>query len=71
MKIVVDRGRCIAASRCLATAPYVFALDGQRKAFVEDSGGADDETIRRAAARCPTGAIALYDETTGEPIPAP
>ncbi|MGH9866756.1 MAG: ferredoxin [Candidatus Polarisedimenticolia bacterium] len=62
MRIVVDRGRCIGASLCLVTAPRVFMLDGARKAWVSDPGGADAETLRRAAAACPTGAIRLSED---------
>ena len=62
MKIVVDRGRCIGASLCIVTAPRVFMLDGARKAWVSDPDGADAETLHRAAAVCPTGAIRLSED---------
>ncbi|HET9481137.1 MAG TPA: ferredoxin [Candidatus Polarisedimenticolia bacterium] len=68
MKIVVDRSRCIGASNCLAVAPRVFMLDGARKAIVIDAAGAEDAALIRAATVCPTGAIQLYDDATGERI---
>lgn len=68
MRIKVDRGKCIAAANCIGMAPKVFALDGSRKAIVTDTKGAEDATIAEAAEACPTEAIELYDETSGERI---
>jgi ferredoxin len=70
MRIVVDRARCIGASLCLATAPRVFMLDGARKAWVSDPRGADPDTLRKAAALCPTGAIRLLEEDDPDGSPA-
>ena len=68
VKIVVDRSKCIAASNCIGMAPEVFVLDGGKKAFVRNAKGADDATIIEAAESCPTEAIQLFDEATGEKI---
>ncbi len=68
MKIVIDRGKCIAAANCIGMAPRVFALDGQKKAIVVDAKGADDATILEAAEVCPTEAITVYDGTSGEKV---
>jgi len=68
MKIVVDRGKCIAACNCVGMAPRVFRLDGSRKAVVADAKGAADPTIIEAAESCPTEAIELFDESTGKRI---
>jgi ferredoxin len=68
MKIVVDRSKCIAASNCIGMAPRVFALDGSKRAIVINAKGADDATVIEAAESCPTEAITLYDEQTGEQI---
>ncbi len=65
MKIVIDRGRCIAASNCIGAAPAAFRLDGQRKAVVDNAAGATDEQLLDAASSCPTEAITLFDEETG------
>lgn len=68
MKIVVNRGKCIAAANCIGIAPKVFALDGARKAFVVDSTGADESALVEAAEVCPTEAISLFDDETGEQL---
>ena len=68
MRVVIDRSKCIAASNCIGMAPRVFMLDGSKKAIVIDASGADDTTVIEAAESCPTEAIALYDEETGEQI---
>ena len=68
MKVVIDRGRCIAAANCIGMAPRVFFLDGNRKAVARDPHGADDATLKEAAAACPTSAISLFDEITGERV---
>ena len=68
MKVVIARGRCIAASNCIGAAPAVFRLDGQRKATVDDPAGATDEALMDAAQSCPTEAISLFDETTGRQL---
>jgi len=68
MKIVVDRSKCIAASNCVGMAPRVFALDGSKKAIVISPTAADDATIIEAAESCPTEAIELFDEATGQQI---
>ena len=68
MKVVVNRGKCIAAANCIGIAPKVFALDGSRKAIVIDAAGADESTLVEAAEVCPTEAISLIDEETGEQV---
>jgi len=68
MKIVVDRGKCIAASNCIGLAPRVFRLDGSRKAVVIGTEGTDEATIIEAAEACPTQAIQLFEDGTGEKL---
>ena len=68
MRIVVDRSKCIGAANCVGMAPSVFMLDGTKKAIVVDAKGADEETLLEAAEACPTEAIVLYDEETGEKL---
>lgn len=68
MKIVVDRDLCIGAAPCVAIAPEVFELDAEGKAIVIDPQGADDETIRLGAEACPTRAVFLYEEDSGQQI---
>ena len=68
MIIIVDRALCIGAANCVAIAPTVFELDDERKAVVIDPYGVGDELIKAAAQACPTKAIVLQDEATGETI---
>ena len=71
MKIIVDRDLCIGAAPCVAIAGSVFQLDEEGKAIIIDEQGADDDTIKLAAEACPTRAIILKVEETGEQIYPP
>lgn len=62
LRVVVDRGQCIGAADCVATAPTVFRLDEQRRVVLLDPMSVDARTVRRAAERCPTDAIILENE---------
>lgn len=68
MKIVVDRDLCIGAAPCVAIAPKVFELDEEGKAIILDPKGEDDETIMLGAEACPTRAIFLFEEDSGQQI---
>ena len=68
MKIKIDRDLCIGAAPCVAIAPEVFELDEEGKAIVIDPKGADDETIMLGAEACPTLAVILFDEESGDQI---
>ena len=68
VKIAVNRAKCIAAANCIGIAEKTFKLDGDRKAVVLDPKAHDDQTIYEAAESCPTEAIVLYDEESGEQI---
>ncbi|MCA9373655.1 MAG: ferredoxin [Candidatus Gracilibacteria bacterium] len=68
MKIKIDRNLCIGAAPCVAIAPEVFELDEEGKAIVLDPKGADDETIKLGAEACPTLAVILFDEESGDQI---
>ncbi|WP_067650505.1 ferredoxin [Nocardia harenae] len=58
MHVSVDQTRCQGHAMCLAIAPELFDFDDREgRAFVADGGHADTETMRRAAANCPEGAI--------------
>ena len=65
-KIVIDRDLCIGAASCVALAMKTFALDAENKAVVLEGEGDVPETIKLAAESCPTKAIILEDEETGE-----
>lgn len=68
MKIEIDRDLCIGAAPCVAIAPEVFELDAEGKAIVIDPKGADDETIMLGAEACPTFAVILFEEESGQQI---
>jgi ferredoxin len=68
MRIEIDRDLCIGAAPCVAIAPEVFELDQEGKAIVIDPKGADDETIRLGAEACPTKAVILFDDESGQQI---
>lgn len=67
-KIRVDRELCIANKNCVAIASSVFQMDKEDKAIVINEKGNDDDTIMAAAEACPTKAIILVDEETGEQV---
>ncbi len=68
IKVWVDKKLCIGSGACVEVAPEVFELDERQKAFVKDPNGADNDTIIEAARSCPTDAIFVVDEETGEQI---
>lgn len=65
-KITVDRNLCIGAASCVALAMKTFALDSENKAIVQEGEGDPPEMVKLAAESCPTKAIILVDEETGE-----
>jgi ferredoxin len=78
IRIRVDEDICVANGVCVALAPKVFQFRSQQAptifapmAYVLDSAGADNDTIILAAQMCPTGAIIIEDEETGERIHPP
>jgi len=68
MKVTVDRDLCIGAANCVAIAPSVFQLDADNKAVVVNDQDVSDDTLWEAAQSCPTDAITLEDEDTGETL---
>ena len=67
-KVTVLRGKCIGAASCVAIAPKVFQLDREKKAVVISQDGNSDDDKLLAAQSCPTAAIVVIDEETGEQI---
>ena len=43
-------------------------IDEENKVILVDAKGADDDTIKESAEACPTDAIILIDEASGEQI---
>lgn len=62
MRAIVDRELCIGAGNCVAIAPTVSELDGERKAIVLDISSVDEDTLMDAAQSCPVSAITIEDE---------
>lgn len=68
MKVHIDRTKCIGAANCVGMAPKTFQLDDKKKAVVQDPSAYGDETLYEAAESCPTEAVQLLDEKTGEKL---
>ena len=68
LRIRVDHGRCVGNAMCVATAPGVFAHNENRQSEVVDPEGAAEEVIVEAATNCPTGAITVEVEDTGDQL---
>lgn len=62
----VNPDLCVGTGSCAAIAPRVFSLGPKGKAQVRNPEGEIPEKIWVAARACPTHAIILEDEITGE-----
>jgi ferredoxin len=60
----VDEGICAAHGDCVEIAPTVFALNDVAHVI----GDGAPETILEAAEACPSAAISVIDEDTGEQV---
>ena len=65
-KISVDKNVCIGSAMCVAIAPDRFVLDDQQRSGPVQTEIDPDETVRDAAASCPSEAISLVDADTGQ-----
>ena len=64
MKVVADRDVCIGSGNCVLTAPQVFDQDDEEGLVVlltAEVDPADDDAVRDAVARCPSGALRSVD----------
>ena len=68
LHIHVDPNKCTGDASCVDIAPQVFQLDKNDLAVVKDPQGAARDTILEAARACPTEAISVVDEETGEQL---
>ena len=66
MRVRVSPDLCVGTGSCAAIAPRIFSLSSKGKAQVRNPEGEAAEKIWAAARACPTHAIILEDETTGE-----
>ena len=65
-RIKIDLLRCEGAGRCQIQAPHTFKIvNGQAKVIVPS--GDPQPSIVEAARRCPTKAIAVFDDD-GQPL---
>lgn len=67
-KIQVIRDLCIGAATCVVISPKTFQLDGEDKAVTQEGGNDLPENILAAAQSCPTKAIVIVDNETGEQV---
>jgi ferredoxin len=66
--IEIDRELCYGFGDCVSSAPDVFELDDDEKAFVIDPNGAPRDDLIEAAANCPVMAITIRDASTGAEV---
>lgn len=66
LRIRVSHDRCVGNAMCLATAPSTFEHDEHRQSVVVDPEGDPEEDVLQAARNCPTAAITVEVEETGE-----
>jgi ferredoxin len=64
-RIVIDRGLCSGYGTCADLAPELFEI-GTDGVAAARQGTRDDAGVIEAATSCPMGAIAVYDEASGE-----
>ncbi|OGY17821.1 MAG: hypothetical protein A2900_00315 [Candidatus Chisholmbacteria bacterium RIFCSPLOWO2_01_FULL_50_28] len=66
--VTVIRDKCIGAASCVAISPMTFKLDSETKAIVLAQKLDSDDNMLLAAQSCPTAAIVVTDDETGEQI---
>ncbi len=59
MELVVDPSRCVGAGMCALTAPLYFDQDEDGHVHALRAVDTIDESVRRAADFCPSGAVAI------------
>jgi ferredoxin len=62
MQISADTGVCVGAGQCVLTAPDIFDQDEQAIVVLlnKEPGPADQELVRWAVDRCPSGALTVH-----------
>lgn len=68
LKITIDRDECISDGACAVDAPGTFEMDDEDIAILKDPITDDKDTILEACRNCPTEAITLIDEESGEKL---
>ena len=64
-RLEVDRELCSGFGSCVDAAPKLFELDGSGIASLVASES-EDGAVLAAARSCPMGAIAVFDQDSGE-----
>ncbi len=68
LRLQIDTDSCVSSGKCVADHPDAFGFDDNELAVVLTAAGAlSDEAKLKAARRCPSGAILLFD-ADGEAI---
>jgi len=60
IKVTWDEKTCIHSANCVKNLPKVFKVVSNK--FVIDEGGASEEAIRAAVAKCPSGALKVVQK---------
>lgn len=66
LRIRIDYDRCVGSAICVRIAPAVFALNDAGQSSVLDPGADNTEKVLEAAEGCPTMAILVEDEESGD-----
>jgi ferredoxin len=61
-RVEIDANVCIGSGTCEAIDPSVFEVGDDGVAVLVEGAAADEETLRRAAESCPSGAIRIVGE---------
>jgi len=68
LKIRIIREDCIGDGACADEAPGTFEIDANGIACCKSVVSDDPETVLKSARACPTDAIVIVDEETGEQL---
>jgi len=67
-RIEIDTDTCVSSGKCVADHPVAFEFDVDELAIVlSGASELNDAVLLKAARRCPSGAIVLFDEA-GAPV---
>ncbi len=70
LKVVIDRGVCIATDNCVVVAPEVFELDDDQICrFRQDTGNVDRDKLLEACGVCPVDALSVIDVSGKQLVP--
>ncbi|MFI5618027.1 ferredoxin [Streptomyces sp. NPDC051567] len=72
MRLVVDLNRCQGYAQCAFLAPDVFSMHGEESLLYDPYAGEEQrDSVDRAVAACPVGAIFVEEAGGAEPFPPP